>query len=152
VPESELAPVLSRWVTNARPGVRLMAATQLAALGPKSKEAAGRAFAQLLDESSPGIRETAVEGLSKLGPGGVAATARLCRLLTDRDPKLREQAATALGEIGPAAGAQSVRALEEAIQVERLLANNPGVLSAMARQRAERMSAALERIRNANLE
>jgi hypothetical protein len=147
VPDAELAPLLVDRAKSSRTGIKLLAATQLALLDAQSRAAAGRIFAQLLGERSPALRETALEQLATLGPAGVAATDPLCRLLEDRDPKTRERAALALGEIGPAAGAPAQRALAAAIQTERLLADSPGVLSALARQRAERMAAALERIR-----
>lgn len=152
VPEAELAPLLAARATNSRPGVRMLAAAQLAELGPPSKLMAGNTLAVLLDDESPGTREAAIEQLTRLGTAAAAATSRLCRLLRDTDPEVRVQAAVALGQIGPAAGAHAVRSLENAIQIERLLAVGAGPASALARQRTEKMIAALDKIRKVDLE
>jgi HEAT repeat protein len=103
---------LSAWAGMLRhphSGMRERAVTSLAALGSAAAPASS-ALVDLLDDPEDGIRQSAVTALGKLGP---AAVPSLRAALRDPRTHVRELAARALG---PLAGADSSRALTDALR------------------------------------
>jgi HEAT repeat protein len=84
-----------RAVTNDENGLRRWEALDAMAIGKGhlDAETALLTFVEALDSPSHGVRETAVEGLGRLGPQALSAAKSMIRALADPDSQVRLKAA-----------------------------------------------------------
>jgi HEAT repeat protein len=97
-------PRLTDALAAERPRIRREAATTLARIGVKAKEAVPALQKSLKDED-PGVRMESLVALAEIGPGSQAAVDDIVAILQEEDPAFRPVACYALGRIGSAAKA-----------------------------------------------
>ncbi len=95
-------PQLGHWLDRLKdrdPGRRAHAATVLASLGPRGRDAIP-ALTEALDDKTAAVRRTAAMALAEMGPAARVAIPSLIALLHDDDESVRCRAIVSLGQMG----------------------------------------------------
>jgi HEAT repeat protein len=104
-PTSTGPPAVRDWVADLRSPdeeTRFWAAKALGEIGPEAKSALPALFAAL-DDSSPKVRQAAIDTLVLIDPQGDDVLGSLYRPLDDAHSGVRRCAVQAIGRLGPAA-------------------------------------------------
>lgn len=96
----ELAPKLSKALSDSKPYVRRGAAKALGEIGPGAKDAVPE-LGKALSDSESAVRREAAKALGEIGPDAKDAVPELGKALNDSEPAVRRSAVEALGKIGP---------------------------------------------------